>query len=433
MAEARTIKPRPEETGYTPFQYLMAVVGLIVAFMLLGNIIGFFVMLGVAFAIGQVANRILPTEIPYGYLGSTGVGFVGAWLGTRLLGAWGPSIKGMHILPGIVGSLIVCVAVQYKMNSDRAKSLETLKAKADPTDPFLMKELDGFMLTEPLGSGSNSKVYLGVPAGTLSKDGAVACKILNEEANKGKDSMARYGREIRIAHKLDHPGIVKMYSWGEQSKLLFIIMEYVEGGTLADLIEPGGLPLKQARDYMGQLAAALQHAHDQSIVHRDIKPANVLISQGRCKISDFGLGRALQDDVSLTKEGTVLGTPAYIAPEQIQGKRPTAACDQYALGVLFYELLTGQRPFVSNDSVALLMMQLQETPKNPKEIRDEIPERVAQIVLKMMEKDPANRFPDLNAVLKEFRDMDDEKEEQKALAAEKERQERLDREAAEYQ
>ncbi len=130
-------------------------------------------------------------------------------------------------------------------------------------------------------------------------------------------------------------------------------------------------------------------------------------------MSDFGLGRALQDDVSLTKEGTVLGTPAYIAPEQIQGRKPTAACDQYALGVLFYEILTGKRPFISNDSVALLMMQLQETPKDPRELRPEIPDSMSAMILRMMEKDPERRFANLNEVLAVLKSIDEE------LAAEK--------------
>lgn len=408
MAKTRTINARPTEYG-TPFEWLLAAVALVVFFWLFSSVFGFLVMLGVAFAIGMAANRILPTPVPYGYLGSTGIGLAGAWLGVKLLGEWGPSIAEIRLVPGVLGALAVTALVQVKLNADRAKGLEVMKAKADPTDPYLMKELDGYILSEALGSGSNSRVYLGVPADTLNRQKAVACKILNEEATKGKDALGRYGREIRIAHKLDHPGIVKMYSWGEQGSLLFIIMECVKGGTLADLIRPE-MPLKEARDYMGQLAAALQHAHDQDIVHRDIKPANVLVSEGRCKISDFGLGRALQDDVSLTKEGTVLGTPAYIAPEQIQGKKPTAACDQYALGVLYYELLTGRRPFISNDSVALLMMQLQEPPTDPREHRSEIPEGLARIVLRMMEKDKDDRFPSLKDVITALNAVDEEME-----------------------
>ena len=418
MSTTRTIKPRPGQEFNSPFQWFMAAAAIGVALMVLSNMLGFIVMLVVALAIGQIANRILPTQIPYGYLGSTAVGLVGTWLGVRLLGAWGPQIAQIRIIPGVIGALILTVGLQYKLNSDRAKNLQLIKAKADPNDPYLMKELDGFVLTEALGAGSNSKVYLGVPADTLNREGAVACKILNEEANKGKDTLARYGREIRIAHKLDHPGIVKMYSWGEQSNLLFIIMEYVEGGTLADQVKPN-LPLKEAYSYMGQIATALQHAHEHDIVHRDIKPANILMQDGLCKISDFGLGRALQDDVSLTKEGTVLGTPAYIAPEQIQGKKPTAACDQYALGVLFYELLTGVRPFISNDSVALLMMQLQETPADPRTHREEIPEKVSEVVLRMMEKEPKKRFPSVQKALAALRAAtDDEDEAAETVAAE---------------
>lgn len=413
MTQTRIIKPKPGQVAFSPVHYLIAGVALIAGLWLVANIWGFLLLLVVAFGIGQAAGKIFPAPVPFGYLGSTGMGLVGAFLGTRLLGEWGPAIAGLRIFPGVAGAVLCTLLLQYKLNSDRVKNLELLKAKADPNDPYLMKELDGYLLTKPLGSGSNSKVYLGVPQDTLSEEAAIACKILNEDAYKGKDTMARYGREIRIAHKLDHPGIVKMYSWGEQNQLLFIIMEYVAGGTLAELVKPGGLPLEQVRDYMGQLASALQHAHDQDIVHRDIKPANVLMSEGRCKLSDFGLGRALQDDVSLTKEGTVLGTPAYIAPEQIQGRKPTAACDQYALGVLFYEILTGKRPFISNDSVALLMMQLQETPKDPRELRPEIPDSMSAMILRMMEKDPERRFANLNEVLAVLKSIDEE------LAAEK--------------
>jgi tRNA A-37 threonylcarbamoyl transferase component Bud32/uncharacterized membrane protein YeaQ/YmgE (transglycosylase-associated protein family) len=420
MAKSRTIKNMPAD-NFSPLQWVMALAGVMVFFWLFKSFFGFLVMFGVAFGIGWGANYILPTKIPYGNLGSTGVGLVGAWLGTKLLGTWGPNIAGIYLIPGILGALAITALVQVKLSSDRAKNLESIKAKADKDDPFLMKNLDGFILTEPLGAGANSKVYLGVPADSLDRDHAVACKLLNEEATKGKDALARYGREIRIAHKLDHPGIVKMYSWGEQGKLLFIIMEYVRGGTLSEVIKPGGLPLKEARELMGQLAKALLHAHEHDIVHRDIKPANVLISNGRCKISDFGLGRAITDDVSLTKEGTVLGTPAYIAPEQIQGKKPSASCDQYALGVLFYELLTGRRPFQSKDSVALLMMQLQETPQSPAELREGIPEKMTQMVLKMMEKDPKDRYPSLKDVELTLKDIDEEldvtEREKKAAAA----------------
>lgn len=411
MSDVQKTSSKPIlKSDLTPPQIAVAALCLIVAFFFLGDILRLLVLLAVAFCIGLAANRILPTKVPYGYLGSTGVGFLGAWLGTKLLGAWGPSIQGLRILPGILGALIVSIAVQYKLKADRAKSLEALKAASDPDDRFLLKELDGFILTETLGTGANSRVYLGVPSETLDPSSAVACKILNEEANKEKDTMARYGREIRIAQKLQHPGIVKMHSWGEQNKLLFFIMEYVNGGTLSEQIKPGGLALERAKKFMCQLAAALQHAHKHDIVHRDIKPANILLSNDQCKISDFGLGRALQDDVSLTKEGTVLGTPAYIAPEQIQGKRPTAACDQYALGVLFYELLTGRRPFDSSDSVALLMSHLQEAPKDPRVFREEIPEELAFLVLKMIEKKPDDRFEDLNAVLSAIHAIDENTE-----------------------
>lgn len=378
---------------------IFAILGLWAFLRLFSNVLPTLIFLGVAAGMGYLAEKMLPTKNPYGLFGNTFAGLAGAWLGTKLLGVWGPEIAGMRIVPGILGAAGVTFLFHLKMRSDRAKSLDDFKAKADPNDPLLMSELDGYRLVEALGTGANAKVYKGLPDESLSESDAVACKILKEEATKGEEFMSRYNREIRIAHKLDHPAIVKVHGWGQQDGLYYITMEYVPGGTLADEIVEGGLPLEKVMDYMGQLMSALQHAHDQQVVHRDIKPENILFSKGKCKVSDFGLGRALVDDVSLTKEGTVLGTPAYIAPEQIHGKKPTAACDQYALGVLFYELLTGERPFQSDDSLALLMQQLQAKAPSPKELRAELSDDVCAVVERMMEKKPEDRYPDLNAAL----------------------------------
>lgn len=382
---------------------LFAVLGLWLFFKMFANVFGFLVILAIAAGMGYAAEQVMPTKNPYGIVGNTFAGLLGAWLGTKLLGTWGPAIKGMHIFPGIGGAAMVTFLFHLKMRSDRAKSMDSLKAKADDNDPLIMSELDGYRLVEELGTGANAKVYKGLPDESLNEAEAVACKILKEEATKGEEFMSRYNREIRIAHKLDHPGIIKVHGWGQQDGLYFITMEYVKGGTLADEIVEGGLPLDKVVDYMSQLMAALQHAHDQQVVHRDIKPENILFSEGKCKVSDFGLGRALVDDVSLTKEGTVLGTPAYIAPEQIHGKKPTAACDQYALGVLFYELLTGSRPFISDDSLALLMQQLQAKAPSPKESRPELSDEICAIVARMMEKKPEDRYPELKDALADLK------------------------------
>ena len=406
MSGSNKITNKPKETLITPKEAAIGVAVLLSILWLVGNLFGFIVVLVVAALIGQLSNYLLPTKIPYGWLGATGAGLVGAWLGSRILGTWGPSLADIQIVQGTLGAMVVSVGLQYKRKVDRAKTLETLKAKSDSSDPYLLTELDGYILTEALGKGSNSKVYLGLPEGTLDRSQSVACKILNEEAGSSKELLSRYGREIRIAHKLDHPGIVRMYSWGEQEQLLFLIMEYVPGGTLCEKVIEGGLPVAEAREYIGQIMAALHHAHSQDIVHRDIKPANIFFTKGRCKIGDFGLGRAIADDVSLTKEGTVLGTPAYIAPEQIQGQKPTSACDQYATGVLFYELLTGERPFTSNDSLALLMQQLQQTPPSPKDLRPDLDDRLVAIVLRMLEKDPEARFPSMQDCLNALKELD---------------------------
>ncbi len=382
---------------------LLAFLGLWLFFKLFASVFGFLVYLAVAAAISLAAERLLGTKNPYGLVGNVLAGMAGAWLGSRLLGNWGPVLMNIRLLPGIGGAAIVTIVLHLKMRSDRAAALESFKAKADPNDRLLMSELDGYRLVEVLGSGANSKVYKGLPDRTLSLDGAVACKVLREELTQGDEFLPRYEREVQIAHELDHPGVVKVHSWGEQQGLYYIIMEYVEGGTLADEIKKGRIPATRVLDYMTQLMNVLQHAHDRQIVHRDVKPHNVLISKGKCKLGDFGLGRALLDDASLTKEGTVLGTPAYIAPEQIEGAQPTSACDQYALGVLFFELLTGERPFPSDDSLVLLLQQLQTKAPSAQEIQPELSDEVCKIVAKMLEKKPQNRYPSLNEALADLK------------------------------
>jgi serine/threonine-protein kinase len=237
----------------------------------------------------------------------------------------------------------------------------------------------------------------------LSLSDSVACKILKEEATKGEEFLPRYNREVNIAHQLNHPGIVKVLEWGEQGGLFYMIMENVEGGTLTSLMAKERLPLETAVDYISQIMTALQYAHDQKIVHRDIKPDNILVSRGKCKLADFGLGRALLDDVSLTKEGTVLGTPAYIAPEQIDGLVPTPACDQYALGVMFFEILTGERPFIAGDSMTLLLQQLKNKARSAKEVRPELSEALCAIPARMMEKKPQDRYPDMKSALADLK------------------------------
>lgn len=382
---------------------LVALVGFWVFLRLFASIFGLLVMLVVAAGISMAAEHLLSTRNPYGLVGNVLAGLAGAWLGSRLLGNWGPMIAGIRILPGIGGAAIVAILLHLKLRADRANLLEAFKAKADPNDRLLMSQLEDYRLVEVLGRGANSKVYKGLPEKTLSLSGSVACKILSEEVTQGAEFLSRYNREVNIAHQLDHPGIVKVLKWGEQDGLYYLIMEHVDGGTLNLEMQTGRLPLTKAIDYISQIMTALQYAHDKQIIHRDVKPDNILVSRGKCKLADFGLGRALLDDVCLTQEGTVLGTPAYIAPEQVKGLVPTAACDQYALGVMFFEILTGERPFVSDNSMTLLLHQMQKKAPSAKELRPELSDKLCAIAAKMMEKNPEDRYPNLQSALDDLR------------------------------
>ncbi|MCA9791252.1 MAG: protein kinase [Candidatus Eremiobacteraeota bacterium] len=373
---------------------------LIVFFKLIGHILKFSVMLAVAAAIGAAANQIVPRKIPYGWAGATCAGLLGAFLGSLILGDWGPSIQGIALVPGILGASAIAGGIHYKAVYDRGKMLEQLQAKADTSDPLLLKLVGDWRLVEMLGKGANARVYKALPNRSLDPAEAVAIKVLNPDSIEDEEFMVRYQREIEISKNLDNPYIVKLLGSGEQEGLHYITMELVKGDTLRSKITEDGLPIIEAASLMTQLMIAVEHAHSHNIIHRDIKPDNILMDGNKIKVSDFGLGRGV-DDVSLTKTGTALGTPAYMAPEQIEGADVSPSCDQYAVGVVAYELFTGEKPFNDREPMRVLYKHLHEPPASPKELRPDMPESLAEIVLRMLEKTEEERFPTIKDALEE--------------------------------
>jgi serine/threonine-protein kinase len=253
-----------------------------------------------------------------------------------------------------------------------------------------------FRLDRALGRGGTATVYVAHDA-VLEED--VALKVMCGPTDG--DTAARMRREIQLARKLTHESIVRVFDLVMADGFFAISMELVDGQPLSGLIECGPLPLVQARDLLVQAARALAFAHQRGVVHRDVKPENMLISKdGLLKISDFGIAKAQQNMVSITRTGATLGTPHYIAPEQIQDfKQVDHRADIYALGVMAYELFTGRLPFEADSLLAILTKHLSEWPTPLTAVRPELPADLEWLVAEMLQKDPAKRVQSCDLVV----------------------------------
>jgi predicted Ser/Thr protein kinase len=218
----------------------------------------------------------------------------------------------------------------------------------------------------------------------------VAVKVLKPEFAADPDFLARFRNEARHTASLSHPGIANVYDYGEIGDVAYLVMEYVEGEPLSTVLaREGRLSPEQALDIVGQTGLALQAAHEKGVIHRDVKPGNLLLRpDGVVKVTDFGIARAV-DAVPVTKTGLVVGTAAYLSPEQAGGRPVTPASDVYSLGVVTYECLTGGRPFVGDSAVGVAMAHLHNDPPP----MTDVPTVVADFVRQSLEKDPARRHP----------------------------------------
>ena len=240
-----------------------------------------------------------------------------------------------------------------------------------------------------LGAGGMGKVF---KVRNVISDRVEAMKVLLPDLAGRQELADRFLREIKLLASLDHPNIAQLRTALTLSNRLVMVMEYVEGTTLAARLEQGPIPAAEAVGYMKQVLGALAYAHGRNVIHRDIKPANMMLTpSGTVKLMDFGIARA-SGDASMTVTGTTLGSLYYMSPEQVKGSAVDARSDLYSLGVSLYEMVTGQTPFKASSDYSIMTAQLQERPKPPSELQPGLPPQLNGIILHAMAKEPADRF-----------------------------------------
>ena len=259
-------------------------------------------------------------------------------------------------------------------------------------DKYIGKRLDGrYEIHELLGVGGMAYVY---KAYDNIEKRWVAIKILKEELAGNSDFLRRFRNESKAIAVLSHPNIVKVYDVSFGDRIQYIVMEYIDGITLKQYIEQQGeIKWREALYFTVQILHALQHAHEKGIIHRDIKPQNImLLEDGTIKVTDFGIARFSQAETQ-TMTDKAIGSVHYIAPEQARGGYINDKADIYSVGVMLYEMLTGQLPFVADNAVSVAIMQMQAEPTPPSRINPSIPKGLEEITMHAMEKNPAQRFP----------------------------------------
>ncbi len=258
-------------------------------------------------------------------------------------------------------------------------------------DRYVGKRLDGrYEIEEIIGVGGMAVVY---KAFDNQENRTVAVKILKEEFVSNQEFLRRFKNESKAIAMLSHQNIVKVYDVSFGDLIQYIVMEYIEGITLKEYIErQGSLRWKDAVHFTVQILRGLQHAHDKGIVHRDVKPQNIMVlPDGGVKVTDFGIARFARSD-QRTITDKAIGSVHYISPEQARGEKTDEKSDIYSVGVMLYEMITGQMPFQAESAVSVAIMQLQREPKNPTEINGSIPQGLEQITMKAMQKSPERRY-----------------------------------------
>jgi len=258
-------------------------------------------------------------------------------------------------------------------------------------DPLIGGKLGNYEVIKLIGKGGMAGVYEALQP---SMNRTVAIKVMAQALSVDESFIQRFKNEAQLIAHLEHAHILPVYDFGEQDGTLYIVMRYLDAGTLEDRIGEKGMLVKEAVSLFSQLASALDYAHSKGVVHRDLKPSNVLVDkQGNTFLSDFGIAKSLEGGgQNLTGTGGVVGTPTYMSPEQGLGGTVDARSDIYALGVILFEMLTGQVPFTADNPMQVMLKHINDIPPSPNALNPNISKAVESVVLKAMDKKPQNRF-----------------------------------------
>ena len=248
-----------------------------------------------------------------------------------------------------------------------------------------------YWIVKELGKGSMGVVY---QAYDPQIDRKIALKVLREDRTTSEAFVSRFLKEAKTIGRLSHPNIVTIYDAGKDQGTVYIAMEFIEGDPLNQVIEKRRFSLPEIVDLGIQVAETLDHAHQKGVVHRDIKPSNIIVqANGQIKITDFGIAHIEDSSQSIqTQAGEILGTPAYMSPEQVMSRPVDGRSDLFSLGIILYELSTGQRPFSGENIAALFNAIAQESPTPPARINPTLPQNLSQIIMKCLNKKPEERF-----------------------------------------
>lgn len=248
-----------------------------------------------------------------------------------------------------------------------------------------------YEITAPIEEGGMAQVYRARHS-TLGRE--VAIKVIRPDKSNSEEFIRRFEHEIRTIEALNHPNILRVIDHGKQGDTVYLVMEYMAGGTLADLIHrQGRLTPQQIDGLLRQIAAALSYAHEKRIVHRDLKPKNVLLNEtGSAVLSDFGIAKVLGESTALTRAGMIIGSPPYMSPEQWRSETVDARADVYALGIMLYEMLTGTPPFIADTPLQMMHLHVYQRPPSVRRLLPQLPERVDWLLSKALAKNRAGRF-----------------------------------------